>query len=121
MNTFSLRMASRLGVTVVAAGLAATTGCSSSSSSSSSSSASATSSSSSASASASNSTLTVKQIVQASTVTHSFQPNGKGTAKSEGLSQPDDIVALGGNLYVGFQNGVGSQGEVSISGNLDST
>jgi hypothetical protein len=30
-------------------------------------------------------------------------------------------VALGGNLYVGFQNGVGSQGEVSISGNLDST
>jgi hypothetical protein len=30
-------------------------------------------------------------------------------------------VALGGNLYVGFQNGVGSQGEASISGNLDST
>ena len=30
-------------------------------------------------------------------------------------------MALGGNLYVGFQNGIGSQGEVSISGNLDST
>ena len=30
-------------------------------------------------------------------------------------------MTLGGNLYVGFQNGVGSQGEVSASGNLDST
>ena len=30
-------------------------------------------------------------------------------------------MTLGGNLYVGFQNGVGSQGEVSPSGNLDST
>jgi hypothetical protein len=30
-------------------------------------------------------------------------------------------VALGGHLYVGFQNGVGSQGEPSSSGNLDST
>jgi hypothetical protein len=37
------------------------------------------------------------------------------------LTQPDDLVALGGNLYVGFQNGVGSQGEVAPSGNLDST
>ena len=40
---------------------------------------------------------------------------------SEALSQPDDIVPLGGNIYVGFQNGVGSQGEVATSGNLDST
>jgi hypothetical protein len=30
-------------------------------------------------------------------------------------------VALGGHLYVGFQNGVGSQGEVAPSGSLDST
>ena len=52
---------------------------------------------------------------------HSFQPNGTGAAKAESLSQPDDIVTLGGNLYVGFQNGVGSQGEVAPSGNLDST
>jgi hypothetical protein len=55
------------------------------------------------------------------TLKHSFQPNGKGAATSEALSQPDDIVPLGGNIYVGFQNGVGSQGEVSTSGNLDST
>jgi hypothetical protein len=54
-------------------------------------------------------------------MTHSFQPNGTGAAKTENLTQPDDIVALGGNLYVGFQNGVGSQGEVAPSGNLDST
>jgi hypothetical protein len=40
---------------------------------------------------------------------------------TESLSQPDDIVSLGANLYVGFQNGVGSQGEVSASGNADST
>jgi hypothetical protein len=57
----------------------------------------------------------------ATTLKHSFQPNGKGAATAESLSQPDDIVSLGGNLYVGFQNGVGSQGEVSPSGNLDST
>jgi hypothetical protein len=55
------------------------------------------------------------------TLKHSYQPNGKGAAQTEALTQPDDIVALGGNLYVGFQNGVGSQGEVSTSGNLDST
>ena len=52
---------------------------------------------------------------------HSYQPNGKGAAKTESLTQPDDIVALGGKLYAGFQNGVGSQGEVSPSGNLDSS
>jgi hypothetical protein len=55
------------------------------------------------------------------TLKHSFQPNGKGANSTESLSQPDDLVTLGGNLYVGFQNGVGSQGEVSTSGNLDST
>jgi hypothetical protein len=57
----------------------------------------------------------------ATTLKHSFRPNGKGAMSTESLSQPDDIVTLGGNLYVGFQNGVGSQGEVSTSGNLDST
>jgi len=55
------------------------------------------------------------------TLKHSYQVNGKGAATTESLTQPDDIVALGGNLYVGFQNGVGSQGEVSTSGNLDSS
>jgi hypothetical protein len=55
------------------------------------------------------------------TLHHSFQPNGTGASISGRLSQPDDLVALGGNLYVAFQNGVGAQGEVAPSGNLDST
>ena len=122
MNIFSLRTATWLSVTVVAAGLVATAGCSSTSSSSTStSSTSSSSSSASASAGASSHALTVKQIVLAATLKHSYQPDGKGAAKTESLTQPDDIVTLGGNLYVGFQNGVGSQGEVSSSGNLDST
>ena len=112
VNIFSLRTAAWLGATVVAAGLLGTAGCSGSSSSS---------SSASASASASTKTLTVKQIAFGTTLKHSYQPNGKGAAKTEHFTQPDDIVSLGGKLYVGFQNGVGSQGEVSPSGNLDST
>ncbi len=124
MNIFGLRKATWLGVTVVAAGLVAMAGCTSSSSSSTTSpstgSASA-SASASASGGASSNTFAVKQIVLAMTLKHTFQPNGKGAATSESLTQPDDIVAVGGNIYVGFQNGVGSQGEVSTSGNLDST
>ena len=127
MNVFSLRTTAWLGATV-AAGLLGTAGCSSSSSTSSSSSASASSPSSasasspgSTSASASGNGLSVKQIVLATTLKHSYQPGGKGATRTESLSQPDDIVALGGNLYAGFQNGVGSQGEASTSGNLDST
>ena len=103
---------------VVAAGLAATAGCTSSSSGTSTSS---SASSASASTSTVSNTLTVKQIVLAETLRHSYQPGGKGAARTEPLTQPDDIVTLGGNLYVGFQNGVGSQGEASASGNLDST
>jgi hypothetical protein len=116
VNIYSVRKTTWLGATVVAAGLLAAAGCSSSGSSSASSS-----SSPSASASASNNALTVKQIVLGTTLHHSYQPNGKGAAATESLSQPDDIATAGGNLYVGFQNGVGSQGEVSPSGNLDST
>jgi len=123
MKIFSLRTATWLGAPVVAM-LLGTAGCSSSSPSSSPSSSSSSSSSpgpSSPSASASNNSLAVKQIVLAGTLKHSYQPYGKGAARTAGLTQPDDIVALGGNLYVGFQNGVGSLGEASPSGNLDST
>jgi hypothetical protein len=109
VNTLSLRTATRLGATVVAAGLLGTAGCSSSSSTSSPASPSAT------------KTLTVKQIALGETLKHTFKPNGTGAATTEHLIQPDDIAALGGHIYVGFQNGVGSQGEVAPSGNLDST
>jgi hypothetical protein len=112
VNIFSLRTATWLGATVVAAVLLGTAGCSSSSTSS---------STASASASASNKTLTVRQIAFGTTLKHSFQPGGTGAVRTEHLTQPDDIVTLGGKLYVGFQNGVGSQGEESGSGNLDST
>jgi hypothetical protein len=105
-----------LGAVVVAAGLLSAAGCSSSGSSSSSSSGST-----SPSVGAANGTLTAKQIVFGTTLKHTFRPNGTGAATTGSLSQPDDIVTLGGNLYVGFQNGVGSQGEVAASGNLDST
>jgi hypothetical protein len=114
VKTFSLRTATWLGATVVAAGLLGTAGCSSSSTSSSSASASS-------SGGASTKTLAVKQIALGETLKHSFQPGGTGAAITGRLTQPDDIVALGGHLYVGFQNGVGSQGEVAPSGNLDST
>ena len=110
MTIFSLRTAAWLGAAVVAAGLG-TAGCSSSSS---------TAPAASASTSAPK-TLTAKQLVFGDTLKHSFVPAGQTATKTEHLTQPDDIVSLGGNLYVGFQNGVGSQGEESGSGNLDST
>ena len=34
---------------------------------------------------------------------------------------PDDMVYLAGHLFVGFQNGVGSKGDTSPTGNKDST
>jgi len=110
VKIFSLRTTTWLGATVVAAGLLGTAGCTSSGSPSAS-----------ASSSASSKTPTVKQILFGSVLKHSYQPNGKGATKTAGLSQPDDLAALGGHIYVGFQNGVGPQGEPAPSGNLDST
>ena len=114
MNIYSVRKFAWLSATVATAGVLGIAGCSSSGSGSGSGSASP-------SASASSKTLSVKQIAFGTTLKHSFLPNGKGTAKTEHLTQPDDLVSLGGNIYVGFQNAVGSQGEVAPSGNLDST
>lgn len=39
----------------------------------------------------------------------------------EPLSDPDDITAFRHHLFVGFQNGVGPQGEASPTGNREST
>ncbi len=64
---------------------------------------------------------TVTRILNGGALTHSFTPAGSGTPKSEPLTQPDDITVLGRHLFVGFQNGVGSQGQPSADGNLDST
>jgi hypothetical protein len=44
-----------------------------------------------------------------------------GPGGQEAVSSPDDITYLDGHIFVGFQNGVGPQGEPSSSGNSDST
>jgi hypothetical protein len=40
---------------------------------------------------------------------------------SSTLSKPDDITALQGRIFVGWQNGVGAQGEPAPNGNTQST
>ena len=55
---------------------------------------------------------------------HRFTPEGVTTATAsvaEPLADPDDITRLGNSIFVGFQNGVGPQGQPSIDGNTDST
>jgi hypothetical protein len=49
------------------------------------------------------------------TITHS------GPRGQEPVSNPDDITYLDGHIFVGFQNGVGPQGQASTTGNADST
>jgi hypothetical protein len=63
----------------------------------------------------------VRQIAFGKMLHHMFRPGGKGAPRSEPLTGPDDITMLGRHIFVGFQNGVGSQGEPSTDGNLDST
>src|SRR5262252_7431813 len=110
VNIFSLRTATWLGATAVTVSLLGMAGCSSSSSSTSA-----------PSTSASPKTFTVRQLILGETMKHSFQPNGTGAMQTEHLVQPDDIAAVGGHIYVGFQNNLGPQGEAAGSGNLDST
>jgi hypothetical protein len=68
-----------------------------------------------------NGTFEVRQILSGTALHHSFTPAGTMVDKTEPLSDPDDITRLGGDLFVGFQNGVGPQGQASSDGNLDST
>ncbi len=49
-----------------------------------------------------------------------FTPKGLSTHKGFPLNKPDDIVRMGGDLFVAFQNGVGSNGEPAPKGNPDS-
>ncbi len=65
--------------------------------------------------------LTAKTILSGNSLTHTFTAAGTTTMSSEPLSDPDDITRLGSDIFVGFQNGVGPQGQASPSGNLDST
>ena len=59
-------------------------------------------------------------ILSGSTLSHTYTPQG-GAPATEALSDPDDITLLGDDIFVGFQNGVGPQGQPSTDGNLDST
>jgi hypothetical protein len=62
---------------------------------------------------------TVRVIANGNALHHKYLTNR--ATKTETLTQPDDITQLGQHLFVGFQNGVGAQGEPSADGNTDST
>ena len=59
--------------------------------------------------------FTARVFASGAHITHST-PTG-----SEAVSGPDDITYLDNRIFVGFQNGVGPQGQASSTGNLDST
>ncbi len=65
--------------------------------------------------------LSAETILSGDSLTHSFTIAGTSTIGSEPLSSPDDITRLGRDIIVGFQNGVGPQGQTNGNGNLDST
>ncbi|HSZ35697.1 MAG TPA: hypothetical protein VK773_01300 [Acidimicrobiales bacterium] len=66
--------------------------------------------------------LTALTILSGMTLSHTYTVSGTtNSTASEPLTKPDDITKLGGLLFVGFQNGVGPQGEPSSDGNTDST
>jgi hypothetical protein len=65
--------------------------------------------------------LNVRQIAFGKKLHHVFRPGGTGVPRSEPLTGPDDLTMFDRHIFVGFQNGVGAQGEPSTDGNLDST
>ena len=65
--------------------------------------------------------LQATQVLAGSSLHHTFVPAGSTTPVTDPLTNPDDITHLAGNLFVGFQNGVGPQGQPSGDGNPDST
>ncbi len=74
-----------------------------------------------ASAQPAGATYQVTQILSGMSLHHSYQAAGSRVWHSEPLTQPDDITRVGGDLFTGFQNGVGPQGQASTDGNRDST
>jgi hypothetical protein len=63
----------------------------------------------------------VRTILSGKSLHHWYTRAGSSKRHSEALTQPDDITRIGGDLFVGFQNGVGPQGQASTDGNRDST
>jgi hypothetical protein len=66
-------------------------------------------------------TYQATQILSGQSLHHSYQRAGSRRWHSEPLTQPDDITRIGGDLFTGFQDGVGPQGQASTDGNRDST
>jgi hypothetical protein len=64
---------------------------------------------------------TARQILVGLDLSHTFTPAGMSSSSSEPLADPDDITLLGNHIFVGFQNGVGPQGQPGADGNQDST
>ncbi len=73
------------------------------------------------SASATKTPFHVSQILLGTSLHHTYTPAGSTESRTETLSNPDDISRWGNDLFVGFQNGVGPQGQASTDGDLDST
>ena len=65
--------------------------------------------------------LTATTILSGTSLRHTYTEAGTSRVRSEALTDPDDITQLGPDIFVGFQNGVGPQGQPSTSMNLDST
>jgi hypothetical protein len=63
----------------------------------------------------------VRPILFGSKLHHTFVPAGSTKRHTEPLTQPDDITHMGPDLFTGFQNGIGPQGQPSTDGNTDST
>ena len=64
-------------------------------------------------ASAASAPFHVSQILQGSSLHHAYTSSGSASSKTETLSDPDDISRWGNDFFVGFQNGVGPQGQAS--------
>jgi hypothetical protein len=66
-------------------------------------------------------TYTVRAILSGMKLRHWYTRAGSHKRYSEPLADPDDITRIGNDLFTGFQNGVGPQGQASPDGNRDST
>src|SRR5271165_82305 len=66
-------------------------------------------------------TYYVRQILSGQSLHHWYTKAGSSKQYREALTLPDDITITSGNLFTGFQNGVGPQGQASTDGNRDST
>jgi hypothetical protein len=66
-------------------------------------------------------TYTVRAILSGKKLHHRYTKAGSRKRYSEPLADPDDITRIGNDLFTGFQNGVGPQGQASPDGNRDST